>query len=97
MGPLHPTTLHSYLAKSKQPQSIMRAKLPFMTRLPKKRGITQVEEDKSLILRSFHSLRLIHLFPNRLFPRNPCLTYTSHAGTFSASFESSIATAMGIT
>ena len=25
--------------------------LPFMTRLPKKRGITQVEEDKSLILR----------------------------------------------
>ena len=29
----------------------MRAKLPFMTRLPKKRGITQVEEDKSLILR----------------------------------------------
>jgi hypothetical protein len=26
--------------------------LPFMTRLPKKRGITQVEEDKSLILRS---------------------------------------------
>jgi len=51
MGPLHPTTLHSYLAKSKQPQSIMRAKLPFMTRLPKKRGITQVEEDKSLILR----------------------------------------------
>jgi len=31
-----------------------------MTRLPKKRGITQVEEDKSLILRSFHSLRLNH-------------------------------------
>ena len=29
----------------------MRARLPFMTRLPKKRGITQVEEDKSLILR----------------------------------------------
>ena len=27
--------------------------LPFMTRLPKKRGITQVEEDKSLILRQF--------------------------------------------
>ena len=27
------------------------AKLPFMTRLPKKRGIAQVEEDKSLILR----------------------------------------------
>jgi len=51
MGPLHPTSLHSYLAKGKQPQSIMRAKLPFMTRLPKKRGITQVEEDKSLILR----------------------------------------------
>ena len=25
--------------------------MPFMTRLPKKRGITQVEEDKSLILR----------------------------------------------
>jgi len=24
-----------------------------MTRLPKKRGITQVEEDKSLILRQF--------------------------------------------
>jgi len=51
MGPLHPTILHSYLEKGKQPQSIMRAKLPFMTRLPKKRGITQVEEDKSLILR----------------------------------------------
>ena len=31
----------------------MRATLPFMTRLPKKRGITQAEEDKSLILRSF--------------------------------------------
>jgi hypothetical protein len=30
------------------------AKLPFMTRLPKKRGITQVEEDKSLILRQFY-------------------------------------------
>ena len=28
------------------------AKLPFMTRLPKKRGITQDGEDKSLILRS---------------------------------------------
>ena len=27
------------------------AKLPFMTRLPKKRGITQAEADKSLILR----------------------------------------------
>jgi len=27
------------------------ARLPFMTRLPKKRGITQAEEDKSLILR----------------------------------------------
>ena len=51
MGPLHPTTLPSYLAKGKQPQSIMRAKLPFMTRLPKKRGITQAEADKSLILR----------------------------------------------
>jgi len=25
-----------------------------MTRLPKKRGITQVEEDKSLILRQIH-------------------------------------------
>jgi hypothetical protein len=32
----------------------MRARLPFMTRLPKKRGITQVEEDKSLILRWFY-------------------------------------------
>jgi len=30
----------------------MRARLPFMNRLPKKRGITQAEEDKSLILRS---------------------------------------------
>jgi hypothetical protein len=29
-----------------------------MTRLPKKRGITQVEEDKSLILRQF-SAKLI--------------------------------------
>ena len=28
------------------------ARLSFMTRLAKKRGITQVEEDKSLILRS---------------------------------------------
>ena len=27
------------------------ARLPFMTPLPKKRGITQVEEDESLILR----------------------------------------------
>jgi hypothetical protein len=27
-----------------------------MTRLPKKRGITQAEADKSLILRSLHSL-----------------------------------------
>ena len=27
--------------------------VPFMTRLPKKRGITQVAEDKSLILRGF--------------------------------------------
>jgi hypothetical protein len=35
----------------------MRAKLPFMTRLPKKRGITQDGEDKSLILRSF---RVVH-------------------------------------
>jgi hypothetical protein len=55
MGSLHPATLHSYLKKGKQSQSIMRAKLPFMTRLPKKRGITQDGEDKSLILRSFHS------------------------------------------
>ena len=34
------------------------AKLPFMTRLPKKRGITQVEEDKSLILRQMYSFNL---------------------------------------
>jgi hypothetical protein len=33
----------------------MRAKLPFMTRLPKNRGITQAEEDKSLILRWIYS------------------------------------------
>ena len=33
-----------------------------MTRLPKNRGITQAEEDKSLILRSFYSLRLNHSF-----------------------------------
>jgi hypothetical protein len=52
MGSLHPTTVHSYLEKGKQSQSIMRARLPFIDRLPKKRGITQVEEDKSLILRS---------------------------------------------
>ena len=58
MGPLHPTTLHSYLAKGKQSQSIIRAKLTFMTRLPKKRGITQVEEDKSLILRQMYSFNL---------------------------------------
>jgi len=32
-------------------KSIVSAKLPFMTRLPKKRGITYTEEDKSLILR----------------------------------------------
>ena len=31
---------------------MMCAKFSFMARLPKKRGITQVEEDKSLILRS---------------------------------------------
>jgi hypothetical protein len=36
------------------PKSMVSAKLPFMTRLPKKRGITQAEEDKSLILRQFH-------------------------------------------
>ncbi len=30
-----------------------------MTRLPKKRGITRVEEDKSLILRSSYYHRLI--------------------------------------
>jgi hypothetical protein len=29
----------------------LNAKLPFMIRLPEKRGITQAEEDKSLILR----------------------------------------------
>jgi hypothetical protein len=51
MGSLHPTTLHSYPEKGKQSQSIMRARLPFMTRLPKNRGITRAEEDKSLILR----------------------------------------------
>ena len=51
MGPLHPATLHPCLEKDKQSQSIMRAKLPLMTRFPKKRGITQAGEDKSLILR----------------------------------------------
>jgi hypothetical protein len=56
MGSLHPTTVHSYLEKGKQSQSIMRAKLPFMTRLPKNRGITQAEEDKSLILRWIYSI-----------------------------------------
>jgi len=35
----------------------MRATLPFVTRLPKKRGITQAEEDKSLILRQIYSIR----------------------------------------
>ena len=30
-----------------------------MTRLPKKRGITQVEEDKSLILRQINYARLV--------------------------------------
>jgi len=54
MGSLHPATLHSYLKKGKQSQSIMRARLPFMNRLPKKRGITQAEEDKSLILRQIY-------------------------------------------
>jgi hypothetical protein len=36
-------------------------KFTFMTRLPKKRGITQVEEDKSLILRqkSSHMLHML--------------------------------------
>ena len=33
------------------PKSMVSARLPFMTRLPKKRGITQAGEDKSLILR----------------------------------------------
>ena len=32
-------------------KTYLNAKLAFMTRLPRKRGITQVEEDKSLILR----------------------------------------------
>jgi hypothetical protein len=36
--------------------------LPFMTRLPKKRGITQDGEDKSLILRSFHSFHSFQSF-----------------------------------
>ena len=36
------------------PKSLASAKLRFMTRLPKKRGITQVEEDKSLILRQLN-------------------------------------------
>jgi uncharacterized protein YnzC (UPF0291/DUF896 family) len=35
---------------------MMCAKFSFMTRLPKKRGITQVEEDKSLILRQIYLL-----------------------------------------
>jgi len=35
------------------------ARLPFMTRLPKKRGITQDGEDESLILRQIeHCYRL---------------------------------------
>jgi hypothetical protein len=33
------------------PKSMVSAKLPFMTRLPKKWGIARAEEDKSLILR----------------------------------------------
>jgi hypothetical protein len=33
------------------PKSIVSAKLPFMTRFPKKRGVTQIEGYKSLILR----------------------------------------------
>jgi len=36
--------------------------LPFMTRLPKKRGITYTEEDKSLILR--HVLINLEPLPN---------------------------------
>ena len=40
-------------------------RLPFMTRLPKKRGITQVEGDKSLILRQKVHLKTIP------FPRLP--------------------------
>ena len=39
------------------PKSLASAKLRFMTRLPKKRGITQVEEDKSLILRQVSELK----------------------------------------
>jgi len=39
-------------------KSIVSAKLPFMTRLPKNRGITQAEEDKSLILRQLCFLLL---------------------------------------
>jgi hypothetical protein len=39
------------------PKPMMSAKLPFMTPLPKKRGITQVGEDKSLILRSEGSFK----------------------------------------
>ena len=35
------------------PKSMVSARLSFMTRLAKKRGITQAEEDKSLILRRY--------------------------------------------
>jgi hypothetical protein len=40
-----------FIAPGTTPKSLVSAKLPFMTRLPKKRGITQDGEDKSLILR----------------------------------------------
>ena len=42
------------------PKSMVSARLSFMTRLAKKRGITQAEEDKSLILRQ------LNLYPDVL-------------------------------
>ena len=42
-----------------------------MTRLPINRGITQVEEDKSLILRSLCSLRLNHAISESLIYPEP--------------------------
>ena len=43
------------------PKSMVSAKLPFMTRLPKNRGITQAEADKSL---TAHTARIATYFVN---------------------------------
>jgi len=47
-----------------------------MTRLPKKRGITQVGEDKSLILRQINSLKLVTVSSYQLKTLTPIYQVT---------------------